>query len=227
VRSVEVVEVLPLLQTLVEQARVVDHDPIEHPVELLGVDPVGPLDLSVEPRRGRLDVDVPDPSVQDVVVELRAELGAVVGLDHLDLEWQLLEHVVQEPDRGALVEPVVDPKDPDPRAVIDRGELVVLLPRALQRSDELHVDLHPVAGQRLLVPLPPVDVAPVALGGGEPVHLQALQDPPDPRRRDLHVVVALQVHRDLVRPEVVTLAQVDDLADHLGLGGVRADVGPS
>jgi len=44
-RSVEVVEVLPLLQAHVEQAGVVNHDPVEHPVELLLVDPVGPLDL--------------------------------------------------------------------------------------------------------------------------------------------------------------------------------------
>jgi hypothetical protein len=50
---------------------------------------------------------VPDPTVQDVVVELGAELGAVVGLDHLDLERQLLEHVIQEPDGALLVQPVV------------------------------------------------------------------------------------------------------------------------
>ena len=50
VRSAEVVEVLPLLKPLVEQPRVVDHDPPEHPVERLLVDPVGPLHLSVQPR---------------------------------------------------------------------------------------------------------------------------------------------------------------------------------
>ena len=75
VRSVEVGEVFPLLQALVEQAGVIDHDALEHPVELLGVDPVGPLDLAVQPRGRRLDVDVADPPVEHVVVELRAELG--------------------------------------------------------------------------------------------------------------------------------------------------------
>jgi hypothetical protein len=35
---VEVVEILPLLELLVEQACVVDDDALEHPVELLGVD---------------------------------------------------------------------------------------------------------------------------------------------------------------------------------------------
>src|SRR4249919_1575657 len=224
---VEVVEALPLLEPIVEQLGVVDHDPFEHPVELLLVDPVRPLHLPVQPRGGRLDVDVSDPGIKDVVVELRLELGAVVCLNHLDLERELLEHVVDELNRGLLVEPVVDPQHPDPRAVIDRGELVVLLPRALQRSDELHVDLDPVPGQWLLVALPPVDVPSVALGSGKPAHVQAPQDPPDPRRRDLDVVVALEVHRDLVGSEVIALAQVDDLADDLGLGGVRDHVGPS
>ena len=35
-------------------------------------------------------------SAQGAVVELEPELGAVVGLDHLHLEAQLLEHAVQE-----------------------------------------------------------------------------------------------------------------------------------
>jgi hypothetical protein len=39
-------------------------------------------------------------------------------------------------------------------------------------------------------------------------------------------VVALEGHRDLGRTEVVVLAQVDDLADDLGAGGVGADLGP-
>jgi hypothetical protein len=106
VRSVEVVEVLPLLELVVEQLCVVHHDAIEHPVELLLIDPVRPFDLAVQPRGRRLDVDVADPAVKDVVVELRAEL---VGLDHLGLEGQLLEHVVEEADRALLVQPVVDP----------------------------------------------------------------------------------------------------------------------
>jgi hypothetical protein len=38
-------------------------------------------------------------------------------------------------------------------------------------------------------------------------------------------VVALEVHRDLGRAEVVVLAQVDDLADNLGASGVGTDLG--
>jgi hypothetical protein len=42
---------------------------------------------------------------------------------------------------------------------------------------------------------------------------------------DLDVVVALEVHRDLGRAEVVVLAQVDDLAHDLGAGLVGAHPG--
>jgi hypothetical protein len=40
VRTAEVIEVLPLLQTLAEEACVVDDHAIEQPVELVGVDAV-------------------------------------------------------------------------------------------------------------------------------------------------------------------------------------------
>ena len=45
---VEVVEVLPLLEVVVGDLGVVDHHLVEHSVELLGVDPMGSLDLAVE-----------------------------------------------------------------------------------------------------------------------------------------------------------------------------------
>ena len=55
-----VVEVLPLLELVVEDLGVVDHHAVQEAVELLGVDAVGALDLAIEPRRPRLDVDVAD-----------------------------------------------------------------------------------------------------------------------------------------------------------------------
>ena len=55
------------------------------------------------------------------------ELRTVVGLDHLDPEGQLLEHVVDELDGGLLIEVVVDPQHSEPGAIINRCELVVLL----------------------------------------------------------------------------------------------------
>jgi hypothetical protein len=114
-----------------------------------------------------------------------------------------------------------------PGAVVDGGELVVLLGLggAGKRLDELDVELDAVAGQWLLIALPAPGVALVALGGGQPVQLQPLEDPPHAGAADLHLVVALEVHGDPGRAEVVVLAQVDDLAHDLGAGGVGADLG--
>src|SRR5271155_566546 len=79
-----------------------------------------------------------------------------------------------------------------------------------------------MAGTLLLVALPPSRVALVALRGRQPIHPEPLEDSPHPRRADLDVVVALQVHPDLHGPEVVMLAQVDDLFDHVGMSDRRA-----
>lgn len=151
----EVVEVLPFLKLVVEHVGVVDDDTVfEHPVELLGVDPVRSLHLAVQPRCSGLDVDVADASVEDVPVELGLELGAVVGLDLFDLEWELLQDVVEELDRGGLVVARVDPQHSQAGAVVDRGVLVVLLRSSSSDGlDELHVDLDLMARQRLLVAL--------------------------------------------------------------------------
>jgi tetratricopeptide (TPR) repeat protein len=52
-------------------------------------------------------------------------------------------------------------------------------------------------------------------------------DPPRTEEAASHldVVVALEVHGDLVGAEVVATAEVDDLADHLRVGGIGAHVG--
>jgi hypothetical protein len=166
--------------------------------------------------------------VQDVPVEAGAELGPVVGLDDLDPERQPLQHIVQELDGGLLVELGIAAQHAQAGAVVDGGELVVRLGLggAGQRLDEPDVELDAVAGQGLLIALPAPVMALMPLGRRQPVQLQPLQDPPDAGAADLHLVVALEVHRDPGRPEVVVLAPVDDLADDLGAGGVGAHLGP-
>jgi hypothetical protein len=66
----------------------------------------------------------------------------------------------------------------------------------------------------------------VPLGGRQAVELQPLEDAPHAGGADLDVVVALEVHGDPGWAEVVVLAQVEDLADHLGTGGVGTDQRP-
>ena len=98
----------------------------------------------------------------------------------------------------------------------------MLAPGSWERGDELDVELDAVAGQRLLIAFPAAVVAFVALGGREPTQLEPFEDAPHARGADLDVVVALEVHGDPGRAEVVVLAQIDDLAHDLGVGGVRA-----
>ncbi|MER7679107.1 hypothetical protein [Streptomyces sp. NPDC096934] len=71
-------------------------------------------------------------------------------------------------------------------AVVDCGELQVLVAPAApalgyrgERLDELRVDLPSVAGELLLVPLPPAVVPFVALGGQQAARVQAVEDAPD------------------------------------------------
>jgi hypothetical protein len=50
VASIEVVEVLPFLELVVENVGLIVDDPFEHPVELLVINPVGSFDVAVESR---------------------------------------------------------------------------------------------------------------------------------------------------------------------------------
>jgi hypothetical protein len=67
VGSVEVVEVFPFLELVVEQLCVVDDYPVEHPIELLCVDSVGSFHLPVESysRPPNQQTDPPDPTPKD------------------------------------------------------------------------------------------------------------------------------------------------------------------
>ena len=161
---VEVVEVLPLLQLVVEELGVVDDDAVEHPIELFVVDTVGSFHFAVESGCGGFDVDVSDTPVQYVIVKLGLEFGSVVGLDRLDLERQLGEEVVEELDRGLLIAAGIDAKDPESGAVVDSRELIEAFPSSTNRGDELDVHLDSVAWLLLLVALPSFLVALVPLG---------------------------------------------------------------
>ena len=84
--SVEVVEVLPFLELVVEHVGVVDDDAVvEHSVELLVVDPVRSLHLPSSRGVCGLDVDVADLAVEDVPVELRLESEPLLVWICLDL----------------------------------------------------------------------------------------------------------------------------------------------
>jgi len=83
-----------------------------------------------------------------------------------------------------------------------------------------------VAGPLFLVAFPPTVVAFVALRGRQPVHIEAFEDAPHAGLAYLHVVVALEVHLDFARSEVIVLPQVDDLSDDIDVRRVGAGLRP-
>jgi hypothetical protein len=83
----------------------------------------------------------------------RRALRLNVGLDRLDLAGHLLQHVVDQLDRGLLVTAWVNPQHAQSGAVVDGSELVVLrappdrrFRGALEWFDELDVDLDAISG---------------------------------------------------------------------------------
>lgn len=141
-----------------------------------------------------------------------------------------MQDVVDELDGGLLVELRVDTQDSQAGAVVDRGELVVLVASASPTGgaseglDELDVDLYVVTGALLLVAFPPPVVPLVALRARDPADVQPFQDAPYAGLADVDIVVTLEVHGDLLGPEVVVLPQVQDPPHDLHMGGIRADL---
>ena len=121
---------------------------------------------------------------------MRRRFGAVVCLHTLDGKGQFGHDVVDEGDGGLLVAAWVGAEYPKPGAVVDGGELVVLLaPQTLlaERFDELHINLQLVTGTLLLILLPAQRAALAPLGGWQPVYPEPLQDPPHP---DVEIVTS-------------------------------------
>lgn len=75
---------------------------------------MGSFDLAVQPWGTRLDADVADALVEQVPVEGLAAFLTVVGLDLLDGEGELGQHVVGELDCGLLVVAGVGAQDAQP-----------------------------------------------------------------------------------------------------------------
>lgn len=93
VGSVEVVEVFPDLELLVEiyVVRVV-----QQLIELLLVRSMRPLYFSVQLGRSGLDVYMPDAGIFDMPVELRLPFMAAISTDLLDSEREFFDDKIEE-----------------------------------------------------------------------------------------------------------------------------------
>ena len=88
-RAIEVVEPLPFCQFFVQIHIISVRQQL---IEFLLVRAVGSLDLAVELRRPRLDIDMSDPLVLNVPVELSLEFVTPVGSERVQRQpkWQRL-----------------------------------------------------------------------------------------------------------------------------------------
>jgi hypothetical protein len=149
-----------------------------------------------------------------VPVEQRLELVTAIGSDGSYPKRELLHDVVDEVDGVGLRVASVDLECANSRGVVDGCVLVTSHRRTLfpLQRQELHVDLHVVAGDLLLVAMrmdgTPSDTV------RKSVDAMPLADPIDGRVGRPDTVVAMQVPDDTNRPHVVGSAQVQDLFHH-------------
>ena len=93
VGSGEVVELFPFSQLLVQVHIILV---VQQLIELFLVRTMGSLDLAVELRRSRFDIDMSDTQVFDMPMELRLELMTTIGSDLLDAERELVGNVINK-----------------------------------------------------------------------------------------------------------------------------------
>src|SRR5215831_3605358 len=147
-------------------------------------------------RRARADIDVPNVVLLEMPMEVGLELGAVIRLHDLDAKWQPAAHLVDEPNRRALIAGVIDLEYADPRAVVDGRELIQPRARARDALEEFHVNLQPMPRLWFFIAAPASEVRPMLLIGRQPWHPVPGQDPMHGGRRDRNLMKAREIGPD-------------------------------
>jgi hypothetical protein len=108
---------------------------------------VGSLHLPVELRRSWFDINMSDPLIFYVPVEVRLKFMPAVCTDGMNAKRELLDHVINEIDGTFLVMTLVDSQSPKSCGIIDGGVLKAadLLPINGIESQKLNVHLDVMA----------------------------------------------------------------------------------
>jgi len=88
VGPIVVIEILPFPYFFVEELRIVDDHAVQHPIELILIDPVAAFDFPIQPRVSGPNIDVLDSLVQDMPMKLTSEFPAVICLNDMSPERQ-------------------------------------------------------------------------------------------------------------------------------------------
>jgi len=110
-------------------------------VELLRIGFMAPLDLPVHFRATWRYVPVRDAEVGKVPSELWSERRAVIGLNFLNREGEILPDLLEEVDRGLGVVVVVDAQHAKSGRFVNGRELIKALTRSPHTGNELHIQL--------------------------------------------------------------------------------------
>ena len=110
-------------------------------VELLRIGFMAPLDLPVHLRAARRYVPVGDAEIGKMPSELWSERRAVIGLDFLNGEGEMLPDLLEEVDGGLGVVVVVDAQHAKSGRFVNGRELIKALTRSSHTGNELHIQL--------------------------------------------------------------------------------------
>ena len=114
-------------------------------IELLRVGFMASLDLSVHLRAARRYVFVGNAEIGKVPSELWSERRAVIGLNFLNREGEMLLNLPEEVDRGLGVVVVVDAQHAKSGRFVNGRELIKALTRSSYPGNKLHIELHRAA----------------------------------------------------------------------------------
>jgi len=67
------------------------------------------------------------------------------------------------------------------------------------------------------ISLPPSLMGSIMLVLRKAVELESFQDPKDPRFSDLDIVITLKIHRNLIRPKMISLPKIQKLGQDFNL----------
>ena len=152
--------------------------------------------------------------VFDMPMELGLELVAIIGSHFFDAKRELGDDIVDEGDGIGLVVALIDFEGPDTRCIINSCVLITFdrFVIFVFECQELHIDLDLMAGNLFLIPDGVNFAQPRA--AWQLAYPITREDTINTCARDLDVMVAGQIPNDANRPEMVSLAQMQNLLDN-------------
>jgi len=163
-------------------------------VELLRIRFMAPFDLPIHLGATWRYVFMRDAEIGKMPSELRSERRAVIGLDFLNREGEMLLDLPEEVDRSLGVVVVVDAEHPKSGRFVNGGELIKTLTRSSYTGNELHIQLDRAARdlQRRIRWF----WAGTIFLSRHRANVMTVKDLQDSRRRHVSVVVPLKIEAD-------------------------------